>query len=101
MQSGAGVPGIATHSGWVELGLAFGVPILALIFTNLCLSFSNALRGAYPAKMTILGIIILVFFLYSVGEVAIDHGLEILFFLLALISALMLTVTNKEKHFKK
>jgi hypothetical protein len=49
--------------------------------------------------MTILGLIILVFFLYSVGEVAIDHGLEILLYLLALISALRLTVTNKEKTF--
>jgi hypothetical protein len=94
MQSSAGAPSIATHSGWVELGLAFGVPMLALIFTNLCLSFGNALRGAYPAKMTILGLIILIFFLYTVGEVAIDHGLEILFYLLALIPALMLTDAN-------
>jgi hypothetical protein len=94
MQSGAGVLGIATHSGWIELGLAFGVPMLALIFANLCLLFGNALRGAYPAKMTILGLIILIFFLYTVGEVAIDHGLEILFYFLALIPALMLTETN-------
>ena len=27
----------ATHSGWVELGLAFGVPMLGLIFTALVL----------------------------------------------------------------
>lgn len=90
MQTGLGASGIATHSGWVELGLAFGIPILALIFGILLLSFMNAIRGAYPAKMTILGFSILIFCLYTVGEAAIDHGLEVLFFLLALLPALML-----------
>lgn len=96
-----GASGIATHSGWVELGLAFGLPILVLIFSALLVSFVNAIRGTYPAKMTILGFIILIFSLYTVGEVAIDHGVEILFFLLALIPTLMLTekLTNND-HFK-
>jgi hypothetical protein len=91
MPTGQGASGIATHSGWVDLGLAFGVPMLTLIFSSLVLSFCSALRNSYPAKMTILGFIILIFCLYTVGEVAIDHGLEILFFFLALIPALTLT----------
>lgn len=91
MPTGQGALGIATHSGWVELGLAFGIPILTLIFSALLLSFVNAVRGGYPAKMTILGFVILIFCLYTVGEVAVDHGLEILFFFLALLPALMLT----------
>jgi hypothetical protein len=90
MQLGSGMPGIATHSGWVELGLAFGLPMLSLIFAGLLISFNNALRNDYPAKMTILGLIVLIFTLYTVGEVTINHGIEILFFLLALIPALML-----------
>jgi hypothetical protein len=90
MQTGPGIPGIATHSGWVELGLAFGVPILSLVFAGLLISFGNALRNANPAKMTILGLIVLILTLYTVGEAAIDHGIEVLFFLLALIPALML-----------
>ncbi len=90
MPTSQGALGIATHSGWVELGLAFGIPILALIFGVLLLSFMNAVRGAYPTKMTILGLIMLIFSLYTVGEVAIDHGIEILFFFLALLPALML-----------
>jgi hypothetical protein len=61
------------------------------------LSFVNAIRGANPAKMTILGFVILIGCLYTVGEVAIDHGIEILFFLLALISALLLTPIEKTK----
>jgi hypothetical protein len=90
MPTSQSASGIATHSGWVELGLAFGVPILALIFGALLLSFVNATRGTYPAKMTVLGFIVLIFCLYTVGEVAVDHGMEILFFFLALIPALML-----------
>jgi hypothetical protein len=86
-----GALGIATHSGWVDLGLAFGIPILTLIFGALLLSFVNAIRGAYPAKMAILGLIVLIFCLYTVGEVATNHGVEILFFFLALLPALMLT----------
>lgn len=40
--------------------------------------------------MTILGFIVLIFTLYTVGEVTINHGIEALFFLRALIPALML-----------
>lgn len=90
-QSTSGMLTIATHSGWVELGLAFGIPLVALIFAALITFFINAIRKDYPAKMTILGFCISILSLYTVGEVAIDHGLEILFFLLALLPALMLT----------
>lgn len=87
--------GIATHSGWVELGLAFGIPILGLIFLALLLPFMGAARQAYPARMTILGFVILIFSLYTVGEVAIQHGIEILYYLLAFIPALLLTKPGK------
>jgi hypothetical protein len=82
-------PGLATHSGWVELGLAFGLPILSLLFLSLVTIFVNAVRGSYPAKMTVLGLIVLILFLYTTGEVAIAHGLEILFYLLGFLSALL------------
>jgi hypothetical protein len=82
-------PGVATHSGWVELGLAFGLPMLGLLLLSLAITFVNAVRGAYPAKMTVLGLTILILFLYTTGEVAIAHGLEILFYLLGLLPALL------------
>ncbi len=85
------IPGIATHSGWVELGLAFGIPILGLIFSALFLTFMEAARQPYPAKMTVLGFVVLIIFLYTVGEVTIQHGIEILFYLLALIPVLLFT----------
>lgn len=87
--------GIATHSGWVELGLAFGIPILVLIFSTLFLIFINATLQPYPARMTVLGFVILIFSLYTVGEAAIQHGLEMLYFLLAFISTLLAT---KQKY---
>lgn len=83
--------GIATHSGWVELGLAFGIPILGLIFSAFLLVFMEAVRQAYPARMTVLGFVVLIFCLYTVGEVAIQHGIEILYYLLAFLPALLFT----------
>jgi hypothetical protein len=82
-------PGLTTHSGWVELGLAFGLPMLSFLLMSLVITFGNAIRGSYPAKMTVLGLVILVLSLYTVGEIAIAHGLEILFYLLGLLPALL------------
>jgi lipopolysaccharide export LptBFGC system permease protein LptF len=81
----------ATHSGWVELGLAFGVPILGLIFTALSIILINAARKFYPAGMSVLGMVVFTFCFYLIGEATIQHGLEILYFLLALLPALLLT----------
>lgn len=91
MVAGPNTQGIATHSGWVELGLAFGIPILVLIFGALLVTFIEAARHAYPARMTVLGFAVLIASLYTVGELAIQHGIEILFYLLALVPALLLT----------
>jgi len=81
--------GIATHSGWVELGLAYGVPMLGLIFTVLLIVFIQAALYPYPARMTVLGFVVVIFSLYLVGEIAIQHGIEILFYFLALLPALL------------
>jgi hypothetical protein len=83
------IPGIATHSGWVELGLAFGIPVLVLIFGALLVTFIEAARHAYPARMTVLGFAVLIACLYTVSELATQHGIEILFYLLALVPALL------------
>lgn len=95
MGVGSSSPGIATHSGWVELGLAFGIPILGLIFTILMFVFIKAARYAYPARMTVLGFVVLIFCLYTVGEVAIQHGIEILYYFLGLLPALLFAKPKK------
>ena len=89
--------GIATHSGWVELGLSFGIPILGLIFTSVLITFIEAARSTFPLKMTALGLLISIVTLYMVGEVAVQHGIEILFFMLTLIPALLITIQTLKK----
>jgi hypothetical protein len=64
---------------------------LGLIFCILLLVFVEAARHSYPARMTVLGFVVLIVFLYAVGEITIKHGIEILFYLLALAPALLLT----------
>lgn len=91
LDNGPALPPISTHSGWIELGLAFGQPILALIFLAITFTFIAATRNPYPTKMTVLSLLVLIVFLYSTGEVAINHGLEILFFFLALLPTLLLS----------
>jgi hypothetical protein len=75
----------------MEPGLAFGIPILGLIFSALLLTFFEAARHAYPARMTVLGFAVLIACLYTVGELAIQCGVKILFYLLTLVPALLLT----------
>jgi len=84
-------PRLATHSGWVELGLAFGIPMLTLIFSALLVTFFVAACRPYPAQMTVLGIVVVITTLYMVGEVTTGHGIEILFYLLALLPGLLFT----------
>jgi hypothetical protein len=87
--------GIATHSGWIDLGLAFGIPILALIFSTLLLLFIQALNYHPRTKMTALSFVVLIASLYTVSEIGTQHGIEILFFLLAFVSALLFSRSKK------
>lgn len=90
-------PKIATHSGWIELGLAFGIPILAFIFIAMTFTFLIVLKNDPPNKMLILNLIVIFAFLYAVGEVAIDHGLEILFYFLGFISAVPFLISRNQR----
>ena len=88
---------VATHSGWIELGLAFGMPILALVFVALITTFAIVARADYVNKMVILNLIVLITFLYTVGEAAIDHGLELLFYFLALTSSVPFFMSKNKR----
>lgn len=86
----------STHSGWVEFGLAFGLPFLCLIFSALSLTFIEATRHSYPSRLTVVGFLVLIAFLFTVGENSTKHGVEILYYLLALLPALLLTTPSKK-----
>jgi len=80
---------ISTHSAWVELGLAYGLPFLGLIFASMLtviyLSFGN-IEFRYTVA-SLIGVIVLI---YLIGEVSTQHGLEILYYFLALVAALVI-----------
>jgi hypothetical protein len=84
---GAYIP--STHSAWVEIALAFGCPGLLLILGALvsipCISVSFAGPHQYLTSLLSLGLILL----YTVGEVSSQHAIEMLCFLIALMSALL------------
>jgi hypothetical protein len=91
---------LSTHSAWVELVLAFGIP--ALIFTLgallVILALSVAAREPFkylPAILS-LGIILL----YTVGEISSQHSIEILYFWIALLGACLLPSVSErlENH---
>ena len=81
---------ISTHSGWIELGLAFGIPILLLIFISLGIILIINFKHSYPGRLTTFFLTLIILQVYSSGEVAISHGLEILFFILAFLCGLLL-----------
>jgi hypothetical protein len=80
---------IATHSGWVDLGLAFGIPILGLIFSTLGITFIEVIRRQYAMRMTVIFFVVMIVLLYTVVEVSNQHGIEILFYFLTLLPALL------------
>lgn len=80
-----------THSAWIDLGLSYGWPGLIMLPTMLILCLITCIkkyRGPYRATVASLGFSLLV--LYSVGEYAFQHGIEILLFISALLAGLIL-----------
>lgn len=82
----------ATHSAWIEFGIAFGIPGLLFLIGGLLISVVNAIkeRSRSPTSITTLSLALGILILYLVGEVSTQHGVEILFYFLGLIFVLQL-----------
>jgi hypothetical protein len=52
--------GIAKHKGLGEVGLAFGVSMPGDIFKALLIIFIDAMKQAYPARITVSGFMVLI-----------------------------------------
>ncbi len=80
---------ISIHSAWVEFGLAFGWPFLGLIFASMTtlLYFSF---GSTEFRYTALSLIGVIALIYLIGEVSSQHGVEIMYYFLALVAALVI-----------
>lgn len=89
------VSSLSTHSGWVDLTLAFGLPFIALMWmANLSIVYL-AIKQKSPLKYTILTLSIILFALFLVGELSNGHNLEMLFYFFALMSGLLIAQAAK------
>lgn len=91
---------MSTHSGWVELTLGFGYPallmtlgalIIILWLTLLRLRKSN-LDNPSPFHYLIALLAFTVIALYTVGEGSSQHAIEMLYFLIALMTGLLMPI---------
>ena len=90
-----GVSPLSTHSGWVDLTLAFGLPFIALMWVvNLSIVYL-AVKQKSPLKYTILTLSIILFALFLVGELSNGHNLEMLFYFFAMMSGLLIAQAAK------
>jgi hypothetical protein len=87
----------STHSAWIELGLAFGYPgllfMLGSVMTIILLSINSKSLLRSLTSLLPLGL----FCLYTVGELSSQHSIEILFFLVALMTAMLFEQSNLKK----
>jgi hypothetical protein len=87
---------LSTHSAWIELGLAFGWIYLGLIVMTLLSIAILALQSARQ-KITILSFTLMISALYLVGEATPKHGVEILYYFLGLLPALVIPQMDSGK----
>jgi hypothetical protein len=84
-----GVTPLSTHSGWVDLTLAFGLPFISLMWlANGSLLFF-AIKQKSPFKYTLITMSAILFGLFLVGELSNGHNLEMLFYFFALMSGML------------
>ena len=80
----------ATHSGWIDLGLSFGIPALLLMGLVLASLFYFGMKSNGPFTLTVAIMAGMIFLLYLVGELNGKHAVEILFYWFAMLAALQL-----------
>jgi hypothetical protein len=80
----------SSHSAWVDFGLAFGIPGLALILGALVLAMAIAIRGHSPNKLVVVWMVLSLLIIFTIAEVSSNHTIEILFFCIALLNTMAL-----------
>lgn len=81
-----------SHSGWIDLGLAYGIPFLFLVFSTFLVILMKVIKNRHNAyRGTVITFCVTLLILYGVGEYGFQHSVEILFFFLGLLSSLCLS----------
>jgi len=87
----------STHSAWVEIALAFGLPGLSFILLALASTATAAIKveGNFQALIGLLSVGLMM--LYAIGELSSQHSIEILFFLISFMNAL--SIGDKQENY--
>lgn len=87
-----------THSGWIDMGLSYGIPGILLIPVALLIAIMRAVFGLSGGlKSTIITLALAILILYGGGEYAFQHGIEVLLYLSGLLGGLSLTTVSRQK----
>ncbi len=88
----------SSHSAWIDYGLAFGIPGLILTLGALLSIIGIALRqmraSTSPAALLAIWVACGLLLTFTVAEVSSKHSIEILFFCIALLSAMIFPATD-------
>lgn len=85
----------ATHSGWLDFALGFGLPGLLLVWIPLGASYLRARKRSDFWSTYAAWAIPVIAISYLTTEVCTDHFIELLFFMAALFSGLTLQTANQ------
>lgn len=88
----------SSHSAWIDLGLAFGIPGLLLTLGALLSTVILALKSNSPNRLVVIWIAADLLLTFTIAEVSSKHTIEILFFCIALLNAMLLGQKNSESN---
>ena len=80
----------SSHSAWIDLGLAFGIPGLILTLGALLSTIVLALKSNSPNRLVVIWIAADILLTFTIAEVSSKHTIEILFFCIALLNTMLL-----------
>jgi hypothetical protein len=80
----------SSHSAWIDLGLAFGIPGLILTLGALLSTIVLALKSNSPNRLVVIWIAADLLLTFTIAEVSSKHTIEILFFCIALLNTMLL-----------
>lgn len=86
----------SSHSAWIDLGLAFGIPGLLLTLGALLSTIALALKSDSPNRLIVIWIAADLLFTFTIAEVSSKHTIEILFFCIALLNAMLIQPRKTE-----
>ena len=78
------------HSGWVDFGLAYGIPGLVLIFSSMVLIIAFGLARQTPMNLCAVMIVVALFPMGIIAEIAYKQYFEATIFFITLASSLVL-----------